>query len=242
MLTGCWRCPWCWNTNSSSHTKPAWASPVTSAETNQTTRGQKRRMCLHLSREEMKDDVEQLRHSVLCPDTWSKHKQQPSSNRFFSPLTLMSVIPRALVETQPTISSHSFLMNWCGTTNTSRSAPSAASRSWGTATWEGHTRRSESWSRDVGRFSTVCCLTTFSGSLYPGRYLMFSWSMLMMSVNFLPLMFSSNTHIFTVVANRCSDLALLPMILAMAEPLEEVRGQPRNNNNNNSYRWFVLLC
>lgn len=50
-------------------------------------------------------------------------------------LTLMSEIPRALEETQPAISSHSFLMNWWGTTNTSRSAPAAASQSSGTATW-----------------------------------------------------------------------------------------------------------
>lgn len=49
-------------------------------------------------------------------------------------ITLISVIPRALAETQPTISSQSFLMNWWGTTKTSRSAPSAASRTFGTAT------------------------------------------------------------------------------------------------------------
>lgn len=59
-------------------------------------------------------------------------------------VTFMSDIPRALAETQPTISSHRLRMNWCGTTNTSRSAPFAASRSSGTATWEGKQNKTAS--------------------------------------------------------------------------------------------------
>lgn len=64
-------------------------------------------------------------------------------------------------------------------------------------------------------------LTTFSGSLCPGRYFTFSWSLFMMSVSFLPLTVSSKTHIFTVEANFWSFLTLLPIIFATAEPLQK---------------------
>lgn len=63
-------------------------------------------------------------------------------------------------------------------------------------------------------------LTTFSGSLCPGRYFTFSWSLLMMSVNFLPLTVSSKTHILTVEANFCRFFTLFPMIFATADPLQ----------------------
>lgn len=43
----------------------------------------------------------------------------------------------------------------------------------------------------------------------------------MISVSFLPLTFSSKTHIFTVEANFCNFLTLPPIILATAEPLQE---------------------
>jgi hypothetical protein len=65
-------------------------------------------------------------------------------------------------------------------------------------------------------------LTTFSGSLCPGRYFTFSWSLFMMSVSFLPLTVSSKTHILTVEANFCSFLTLLPIIFATAEPLQKI--------------------
>lgn len=56
-------------------------------------------------------------------------------------VTLMRVMPLAVRDTQLAISSQSLRMNWCGTTNTSRSASLAASRSSGTATWRGQERR-----------------------------------------------------------------------------------------------------
>ena len=64
-------------------------------------------------------------------------------------------------------------------------------------------------------------LTTFSGSLCPGRYFTFSWSLFMMSVSFLPLTVSSKTHILTVEANFWSFLTLSPIIFATAEPLQK---------------------
>jgi len=62
-------------------------------------------------------------------------------------------------------------------------------------------------------------LTTLGGSLWPGRYLTFSWSVLMMSVSFLPSITSSNTHMFTVVSKPSYCAAFAPTILAMADPL-----------------------
>lgn len=62
-------------------------------------------------------------------------------------------------------------------------------------------------------------LTTLGGSLWPGRYFTFSWSVLMISVSLRPLTVSSNTHMFTVVSNLSYLAALAPTILAMAEPL-----------------------
>lgn len=65
-------------------------------------------------------------------------------------------------------------------------------------------------------------LTTLGGSLYPGRYLTFSCSVLMMSVSRRPPTSSSSTHMVTRSSKALSRAALLPAILAMTEPL---RGQ-----------------
>lgn len=63
-------------------------------------------------------------------------------------------------------------------------------------------------------------LTTFSGSLWLGKYFTFSWVSLIISVNFFPSISSSKTHIETWVSNCSLCLTTLcPMILAMAEPL-----------------------
>lgn len=62
-------------------------------------------------------------------------------------------------------------------------------------------------------------LTTLDGSLCPGRYFTFSWSVLMISVSFRSFTISSNTHMLTVLSNLALRAALLPTILAMAEPL-----------------------
>lgn len=67
--------------------------------------------------------------------------------------------------------------------------------------------------------SDVLMLTTLGGSLWPGRYLTFSWSVLMISVSLRPSTISSNTHMLTVVSNLSYLAALAPTILAMAEPL-----------------------
>ena len=75
-------------------------------------------------------------------------------------------------------------------------------------------------------------LTTFSGSLCPGRYFTFSWSLFMMSVSFLPLTVSSKTHILTVEANFWSFLTLLPIIFATAEPLQKKRWKRKWLKNN----------
>lgn len=58
----------------------------------------------------------------------------------------------------------------------------------------------------------------------PGRYLTFSCSVLMISVSRRPPTSSSSTHMFTWFSKVLSRAALLPVILAMAEPL---RGQSR---------------
>ena len=52
----------------------------------------------------------------------------------------------------------------------------------------------------------------------PGRYLTFSWSVLMISVSFRPSTSSSKTHIRTSSANSSRSLALAPTIRQMAEP------------------------
>lgn len=62
-------------------------------------------------------------------------------------------------------------------------------------------------------------LTTLWGSLCPGRYLTFSCSVFMISVSRRPPTSSSSTHMFTVFSKVPSRAALLPTILAMAEPL-----------------------
>lgn len=66
---------------------------------------------------------------------------------------------------------------------------------------------------------SVLRLTTLGGSLCPGRYFTFSWSVLMISVSLRPFTISSKTHMFTVVSNLSYLAALAPTILAMAEPL-----------------------
>lgn len=70
-------------------------------------------------------------------------------------------------------------------------------------------------------WSSVRCkfLTTFSGSLCPGKYLTFSWSVFMISESLRPFTVSSNTHILTVESNFALFLAFVPTILAIAEPL-----------------------
>lgn len=77
-------------------------------------------------------------------------------------------------------------------------------------------------------------LTTLGGSLCPGRYLTFSCSVLMMSVSRRPPTSSSSTHMFTWFSKVLSCAALLPAILAMAEPL---RGQSRAVGSGHRGRW-----
>lgn len=67
-------------------------------------------------------------------------------------------------------------------------------------------------------------LTTLGGSLCPGRYLTFSCSVLMMSVSRRPPTSSSSTHMFTWLSKLLSRAALMPTILAMAEPLQRAQG------------------
>ena len=62
-------------------------------------------------------------------------------------------------------------------------------------------------------------LATLVGSLTPGRYLTFSCSVLTISVRFRPSTFSSYIHMRTFSSNMLLPLVLLPMILAMADPL-----------------------
>lgn len=64
-------------------------------------------------------------------------------------------------------------------------------------------------------------LTTLLGSLCPGRYFTFSWSVLIISVSLRPFTISSNTHIFTTLSNLELTAALAPTIFAMAEPLQK---------------------
>ena len=61
--------------------------------------------------------------------------------------------------------------------------------------------------------------TTFSGSFRPGRYLTFSWVVLMISVSFFLSTISSNTHMLTVGSNMLGlAAALAPTSRDMAEP------------------------
>lgn len=83
--------------------------------------------------------------------------------------------------------------NWCGSTNTSSVAPSAALDSSGTA-------------------------TTLGGSRVLGRYFTFTWVVLMISVSFSPLICSSYTHMLTVSSRMGCTAALSPTTRAMAEP------------------------
>lgn len=62
-------------------------------------------------------------------------------------------------------------------------------------------------------------LTTFSGNLCPGRYLTFSCVSLIISVNFLPFIISSNTYIVTRSSKFDKRFAFTPTILAIADPL-----------------------
>lgn len=64
-------------------------------------------------------------------------------------------------------------------------------------------------------------LTTLAGSFFPGKYLIFSCSVLITSLNFLPSTISSKTHITTSGWN--SSLCVFtvePTIRAIAEPLK----------------------
>lgn len=64
-------------------------------------------------------------------------------------------------------------------------------------------------------------LATFSGILCPGRYLTFSWIVLIMLVNFSLLMISSYTYIVTRVSNMLLYfMTFAPTIFAIAEPLK----------------------
>lgn len=62
-------------------------------------------------------------------------------------------------------------------------------------------------------------LTTFGGNFFPGKYLTFSCVSLMISVNFLPSMSSSNTYMVTRSSKFERRAALTPTILAIADPL-----------------------
>ena len=64
-------------------------------------------------------------------------------------------------------------------------------------------------------------LTTFSGSLCPGKYLTFSCLVLMISVSFCPSIISSYTYMSTRSTQRDGlFFTLLPIIFAITEPLK----------------------
>lgn len=125
--------------------------------------------------------------------------------------------------------SHTRRMNWWGTTKIRMSAPFTDSAKSGTATWRRKGVKTRSVETQNKYIKQLPCertqnadrfvLTTFGGSLWPGRYLTFSWSVLMISVSLRPSTVSSNTHMLTVVSNLSYLAALAPTILAMAEPL-----------------------
>ena len=102
--------------------------------------------------------------------------------------------PNEVVFMFPTRGLHVLVMNWCGKTKMMISASLAVSTTSGTA-------------------------TTFKGSLWPGKYLTFSWSVFMMSVSLRPFIISSYTYILIVFSNFGLLTTLLPTILAMVEPL-----------------------
>lgn len=121
------------------------------------------------------------------------------------------------------IVSHTLTINWWGITKIRMSAPFTDSAKSATANWWGERK----YDKNINYVATECnreytwvfMLTTLGGSLWPGRYLTFSWSVLMMSVSLRPFTISSNTHMLTVVSNWSYLAALAPTILAMAEPL-----------------------
>lgn len=61
---------------------------------------------------------------------------------------------------------------------------------------------------------------TLVGSLCPGRYLTFSCSVLMISVNLRPLMISSYTYILTSFSKWSNFFTFSPTILAIVDPLQ----------------------
>lgn len=64
-------------------------------------------------------------------------------------------------------------------------------------------------------------LTTLAGNFFPGKYLTFSCVSLIISVNFLPSINSSNTYIVTRSSKFDKRAAFAPTIFAIAEPLEK---------------------
>lgn len=64
-------------------------------------------------------------------------------------------------------------------------------------------------------------LTTLAGNLCPGKYFTFSCVSLMISVNFLPSICSSNTYMVTRSSKFGKRAAFAPTIFAIAEPLRE---------------------
>lgn len=79
-------------------------------------------------------------------------------------------------------------------------------------------------------------LTTFGGSLCPGKYFTFSWVSLMISVSFLPSIFSSYTYIVTRSLKLSKRCAFAPTIFAIAEPLQ---WHNKTNLHNSSLRCIV---
>lgn len=70
-------------------------------------------------------------------------------------------------------------------------------------------------------FYTYNDLTTFSGSLWLGKYFTFSCVSLIISVSFRPLIISSKTHMDTWLSNwPLCFTTLWPMIFAMVDPLQ----------------------
>lgn len=83
-----------------------------------------------------------------------------------------------------------------------------------------HFEGAESRQRCLGKVLWFAALTTFLGSLWPGRYLTFSCCVFMISVSFFPSIISSYTHMLTIGSKRLDALTLCPIILAIVEPLE----------------------
>lgn len=85
-------------------------------------------------------------------------------------------------------------------------------------------------------------LTTLGGSLWPGRYLTFSCVSLMISVNFLPSIISSYTHIVTLSSKFGSLAAFLPTIFAIAEPLSVIGRTVINNLINLALKEIIVVA